>query len=367
MQRKEFLDLVRSPFPANEKSVEQVKEITEEFPYFQTAQLLYAKLLKEAHDIHYDSRLKIAAAYAADRKQLHHLIEKKFTDTIFESVYKIADHEQKTEPEKPAVDVSVFEKPQDIPAEINSVEETTSTPIDEKRIEPVVEEKQELNPVSEMEVPAPEIENIPAPDITVAFESEDKYKIEDFFAPEIIETEKSIVFKEIIPGIPSVIDELPEDEIKVAAVPVADPSVPEQPKGKQSFLQWLSYKTHGMAVENSAENNEAAVEQTAEEKKEAASLPSEEKPKPAPIEIIENFIKEEPRISPAKPGFFSPVNMARKSVEEHDDLVSPTLARIYLMQGNAQKAVSTYEKLILLYPEKSAFFAAQIEKILKGS
>ena len=78
---------------------------------------------------------------------------------------------------------------------------------------------------------------------------------------------------------------------------------------------------------------------------------------------MEKFIKEEPRISPANATFYSPVNMARKSVEDHDDLVSPTLAQIYLAQGNPKKAIETYEKLILLYPEKSAFFAAQIETI----
>lgn len=353
MQRKEFLDLVRSPFPVNEKSVEQVKEIIEEFPYFQTAQLLYAKLLKETNDIHYDSRLKIAAIYAADRKQLHHLIEKKFTDTIFESVYKIADHEQKAETKKPAPEITFFEKPQEIPAAINEVEEIQSTPSADEKNEPSVEDKQEFNSISETKVAVPEIENIPVPEPTLVFESEDKYKIEDFFAPEIIETEKSIVVEDIIPPTHAVVNELPEEEIKIASEREIVAALPEQPEGKRSFLQWLSFKVPVTTPENRVKSNVAAIEQ-----------PIEEKPKPAPIEIIENFIKEEPRISPAKPGFFSPVNMARKSVEEHEDLVSPTLAKIYLMQGNAQKAVSTYEKLILLYPEKSTFFAAQIEKIL---
>jgi tetratricopeptide (TPR) repeat protein len=80
------------------------------------------------------------------------------------------------------------------------------------------------------------------------------------------------------------------------------------------------------------------------------------------IKIIEQFIQQEPRITPMK-AYNNPVNMARKSVQESDELVTETLAAIYAQQGNFEKAISFYEKLSLKIPEKSAYFAALIKDL----
>ena len=77
-------------------------------------------------------------------------------------------------------------------------------------------------------------------------------------------------------------------------------------------------------------------------------------------------IKKEITISkPKKEAFFNAIDVAKESLIDNNDLVTPTLAKVYLEQGHYEKAIVSYEKLILKYPEKSSFFASQIKLISK--
>lgn len=48
---------------------------------------------------------------------------------------------------------------------------------------------------------------------------------------------------------------------------------------------------------------------------------------------------------------------------ELDDFYTETLARIYAEQGYYEEAIKVYAKLILLYPEKSAYFATLVNEV----
>lgn len=79
--------------------------------------------------------------------------------------------------------------------------------------------------------------------------------------------------------------------------------------------------------------------------------------------LIDQFIQNQPRIENKKSTFYSPANAARASVVFDSEVVSETLAEIFVKQQLYQKAITAYEKLSLKFPEKSISFATRIEKI----
>ncbi|OJW15753.1 hypothetical protein [Mucilaginibacter sp. 44-25] len=81
--------------------------------------------------------------------------------------------------------------------------------------------------------------------------------------------------------------------------------------------------------------------------------------------IIERFIQTDPQIKPLSADKLDNENKAKKSSEDQNEVVTETLARIYADQMLYHKAIATYKKLILKFPEKSTYFAARIGELEK--
>lgn len=105
------------------------------------------------------------------------------------------------------------------------------------------------------------------------------------------------------------------------------------------------------------------IEAEKKQQKKSKAKPAQAQSKQA---IIDNFIKNEPSISRPKTTFYDPVDYAKQSVVDQENIVSETLANIYMDQGHFDKAIKIYQKLILKFPEKSTYFAALIEKAEKN-
>jgi hypothetical protein len=95
--------------------------------------------------------------------------------------------------------------------------------------------------------------------------------------------------------------------------------------------------------------------------------PANEKQKEQ-LEIIDHFIKTQPSISNAKEKAASTQEGDLSSIktgEFGDNIVSETLVELLLKQGKKDKAIEVLKKLIWKFPQKKAYFAAQIEELKK--
>ena len=79
--------------------------------------------------------------------------------------------------------------------------------------------------------------------------------------------------------------------------------------------------------------------------------------------MINDFIEKNPKIGSSKTSL--DIKNDNLIFNEQETLMTETLAEIYLSQNNFDKAIQSYKILSLKYPEKSGFFADQINKIKK--
>ncbi|MGW8122072.1 hypothetical protein ACV07N_05380 [Roseivirga echinicomitans] len=87
----------------------------------------------------------------------------------------------------------------------------------------------------------------------------------------------------------------------------------------------------------------------------------------AQVELIEKFIKNEPRFDKKKGEIeeneYNQEDLSVKHLKSKDEFITETLAELLLKQEKYTRAIDIYEKLSLKFPEKRTYFASQIQKI----
>ena len=81
------------------------------------------------------------------------------------------------------------------------------------------------------------------------------------------------------------------------------------------------------------------------------------------LDLIDQFIKNSPKIEFSQEKKSDPDVIIEAKIK--DELITETLAKIYVAQKKFNKAIKAYEILSLKYPKKSSFFADQIIDIKK--
>ena len=125
-------------------------------------------------------------------------------------------------------------------------------------------------------------------------------------------------------------------------------------KEKYSFSEWLQL---------TSVTPDATAEKAIE--KQLKPLPSKKQAlKKKKFDLIDKFIESNPKIIPQEKGV-PKVNIKESVKIDQSELMTETLAKVYLEQKKYKKAIQAYKILSLKYPEKSSFFADRIKSVEK--
>ncbi len=82
---------------------------------------------------------------------------------------------------------------------------------------------------------------------------------------------------------------------------------------------------------------------------------------------VESFIEKNPKIKrlEKKPVSETDFNIVLKNSFSPEELMTETLARIFIKQKKFDKAIQAFKILSLKYPEKNTLFADEIDKLIK--
>jgi tetratricopeptide (TPR) repeat protein len=294
MTKEKLIQLLKNPNLLDDKSIETLDGLIYEYPYFQSAHLLYLLNLKKNESSKYALRLPSSATYLAERKKLFCLLNE--------------------------IDINKLEKGHDLhksqPVKVLSPDILNSVP-----------ELEEILLIDDSK--SVETEKPVVPEAVSTISNTDQGKAPELLELENTEPQVKNIEKEKVNSDKKEVDEVIGKKIS-------------QKADKQAGSDYFANDPGILENENKG------------------------------IDLIDKFLIEKPsmpKLQNPKPDKNTNeeghVDYSINSVEEKDDFITETLAKLYVEQGNYEKAIETYKKLSLKYSEKNTYFASQIEKIKK--
>ena len=386
MNKESFINYMKNPTLLNEKSIRDLQEVVNEFPYFQTAHILLVKNLFYTENILFDKQLKESSAHITDRKKLFELLHVKQKGVSVEVKDKIIPEEKTVSKDKLKDKEELQQEISQRVKEIKEEKTGTEIPVAETPgISKPAEEVKKTNEESLAEKVMREIETLKKQRVSRKQHPPEEKKTKTGTE----KTEEKTGKKEQTPHEEEIflLDETGTPPDKVIDPLKTEPKPQDIPSSAEllDFEYQLSfsppYRLEDTEDKQDTEKEERNKKKTPVVKNEKHSFSSwfdvlnseknisPEKQEDAPTKpkhdvLIDNFLKNKPRITPRETKESKIIDFSAKNIRE-EEFISDTLARIYVQQGYYSKAIFAYEKLCLKFPEKSSYFAAQIEKIKK--
>jgi hypothetical protein len=283
-------------------SLQELEQFAERHPYFGAAQLLLTKKLKEENSSRYDEQLQKTFLFFNNPLWVQHLLN-----------------------ETGHAEIIVAEKNQEVNIPAPAVTEQTTASKEEDRVL-----------IEEVDIPAPAVT-----EQTTASKEEDRVLYEEVpvlieHAPELTATpilEENEIATPLIIEEKKIPEEKPKEELLFEpfhtvdyfasqGIKIREEEKPADRFGKQlrSFTDWLKTMKR-LPVNEMAKNISPASEKNVEQ-------------------------------------------LAQHSLDQKE-VITETMAEVWVKQGNPEKAIQVYQKLSLLDPAKSVYFAAKIDDLKK--
>ncbi|MCK5029468.1 MAG: hypothetical protein KAR57_07535 [Bacteroidales bacterium] len=335
MESTDIIKYIEAPGLLVNADTNHFKELIKENPFFQIAHILLLKSLKDQKSEEFQKQLSESSVFITDRDQLF-----KFLNTEYKP-------EKKAEENKPKKTEFIEREKTEIPEEKNSKQPEL---LKNKNV------KRKIN--DSIEGMGENISETISSQLEFSVIKEDdklEYSSEIYFMEEERNGKNQIITIDADPDDIKKLRKKKRDILQIDEVKIPKPEkkLVEKQKNEDAFeliesesVEKAESKEKAKSIEHFDINSYHDVDAGTSED-----------------DLISKFVKKNPRIEP-KEIKEEIEDISHESVIENLDLLSETLVKVYIKQGLFEKAIQSYEKLSLKYPEKNTYFASQI-KILE--
>ena len=316
MENTQFNELLKSPHLLASMPIEELEDLTKNYPWFSLAHSYLAKAYQDNKSHKTSGQIALASTLHSNRTWLYGFLKEPILQKQTQT--EIAD----TLPTE-TITETVVEVTPSAAAPSNTLAELAASMMEE--LEPDVREVKRGEEPEVREVKRgeePEVRDL------------------DFLDKSILATAvSSSIFLEVSEDVAE--QDSAKDAMQDSAKDFAQSASQGPAEGGESeaLFTWLRSV--------SDDEGESETETT------ATVQPS--------VDLIEKFIATAPRITPGKVEQYTGVSFAKESLEENFDWVTETMAKLYAAQGKIDRARKAYKRLIELHPEKKIHFENQLK------